>query len=166
MKTTTITIAALLVAFGSFAQQNVEQKKSEEIKKDPLLYESQGGVLDDKLIDTPDKTKKPDYVDPNGHFIIYGKVQSDEVKKKEEAPEIYKDPDGDFIIHRKSETLEVGETQFDRDLKKLKAIKDQKSYDYMNEKELFLLKYPEMRPAEWDGKVEPRTSEPTNLNQK
>ena len=70
MKTTTITIAALLVAFGSFAQQNVEQKKSEEIKKNPALYQSQGGVIDDSMLDLPAKTKKQDYVDPNGKFII------------------------------------------------------------------------------------------------
>lgn len=71
MKTTTITIAALLVAFGSFAQQNVEQKKSDEIKKNPALYQSQGGVIDDSMLDLPSKTKKQDYVDPNGHFIIH-----------------------------------------------------------------------------------------------
>ena len=138
MKTTTVTIAALLVAFGSFAQQNVEQKKSEEIKKNPALYQSQGGVIDDNMLDLPAKTKKQDYVDPNGAFII----------------------------HAKAEALEEGESQFERDWKKLQSIKDQTSYEYANEKELFLLKYPEMRPAKWDGTVEPRIPEPTNNNSK
>ena len=81
MKTTTITIAALLVAFGSFAQQNVEQKKSEEIKKNPALYQSQGGVIDDSMLDLPAKTKKQDYVDPNGKFIIHRNV--DELEKNQ-----------------------------------------------------------------------------------
>lgn len=69
-KRTLLTLASIYIACSGYAQQQTEPSKIDRIKKDPVSYQNNGGVIDsDQMVEQPEKMEK--VTDPNGQFVIY-----------------------------------------------------------------------------------------------
>jgi len=88
MRTTILLAAVFLLPSKMFCQKQNNPDKIRTIKADPATYVKQGGVLDDRLIQLPEK-KKGDIVTPD--FIIHTNANQSTSAKSDAVAHPHKD---------------------------------------------------------------------------